>query len=269
MTLSKQEFLDGDAGSTLLVYFSGVLGFSSDHQHFMLARQFCPSLSGLIYVQRLLFLEYALPLFGYSVLERPPRPLTGQLEHFKAVCNQYITAGSPSALAELFSLRSFGYKISKMDVPPCFLEWSDDNQTVRCGLNLTLSMDAFRLLSDYFISQAEHLCADRMYGMGTNVILSALKDGMSNAAPGYSFVSHASNGLADGYAQLLLHACAQHGSISPLASKTIKRPPSHLLEHSSSTKQIMDSALLAPPVVSDNKFPPVKTMSGNRRNVSA
>lgn len=49
-TLSKQEFLDGDAGSTLLVYFSGILGFSSDFQYFMLARQFCPSLSGLIYV---------------------------------------------------------------------------------------------------------------------------------------------------------------------------------------------------------------------------
>jgi hypothetical protein len=84
MTLSKQEFLDGDAGSTLLVYFSGILGFSSDFQHFMLARQFCPSLSGLIYVQRLLFLEYALPLFGYRAAmpapDRPARALQGGVQ---------------------------------------------------------------------------------------------------------------------------------------------------------------------------------------------
>lgn len=41
---------------------------------------------------------------------------------------------------------------------------------------------------------------------------------MNNATPGYLFISRASNGLADGYGKLLLHVCAQHGSLSPLAS---------------------------------------------------
>jgi hypothetical protein len=88
----------------------------------MLTRQLCPSLSGLIYVQRLLFLEYALPLFGYGVLERASKSRTGQLEHFKSVCSQYITGGSPSALAELLGLRNFRYKVSKTEVPPCLLQ---------------------------------------------------------------------------------------------------------------------------------------------------
>jgi hypothetical protein len=56
-----------------------------------------------------------------------------------------------------------------------------------------------------------------MYGLESNASPSALRDEMRNAAPGYSFVSHSSNGLADGYGKLLLHACAQHGSLSPLA----------------------------------------------------
>ena len=50
ITLSKQEFLDGNGVSTLLIYFSSIFGFSSDYQHFLLAWQFCLSLSGLIYI---------------------------------------------------------------------------------------------------------------------------------------------------------------------------------------------------------------------------
>ncbi len=113
ITLSKQELNDGNACSTLLVYFSGIFGFSSENQHFRLAREFCPSLSGIIYIQRLPFLEYSLPLFGYSSITVLQRPRAQQLEHFKERCGHYIVAGSPSALAELFSLRSFGYKIGK------------------------------------------------------------------------------------------------------------------------------------------------------------
>ncbi|KAJ9412365.1 hypothetical protein QL093DRAFT_2570667 [Fusarium oxysporum] len=59
------NFIDGQPGSALLVYFSGLLGFSSDCRRFQLARKYCPNLSGLIWVQRLLFLEYALPLYSY------------------------------------------------------------------------------------------------------------------------------------------------------------------------------------------------------------
>lgn len=133
VTLSKQKFIDGEPGSTLLVYFSGIFGFSSDYRHFSLARQFCPSLSGIIYVQRLLFLECALPLFGYSSLGLRPRPRVDQLEHFKRECSRYTVAGSPSALAELFSLRSFGYKVGKTEAPTHMLRWSEDGNAVSCG----------------------------------------------------------------------------------------------------------------------------------------
>jgi hypothetical protein len=63
-----------------------------------------------------------------------------------------------------------------------------------------LFMDVFWLLPDYFILRAEQLCADLIYDLETNVVLSALKDGMSNTAPGYLFVSQPGNGLANGHA---------------------------------------------------------------------
>lgn len=155
ITLNKQEYADGDPGSTLLVYFSGIFGFSSDCRQFMLARQFCPSLSGIIYVQRLLSLEQSLPLIGYETLGLPQRPRLGQLEHFKKTCDRHIVAGSPSALAELFSLRNFGYKIAKTEAPTHLLRRSDDSHTLSCGPGFTVSMEEFRQLPEYFVSRAD------------------------------------------------------------------------------------------------------------------
>jgi hypothetical protein len=68
LSLTTESFVDGQPGSALLVYFSGILGFSSDCRRFQLAREYCPNLSGLIWVQRLLFLEYALPLHSYPTI---------------------------------------------------------------------------------------------------------------------------------------------------------------------------------------------------------
>jgi hypothetical protein len=69
LSLTMESFVDGQPDSALLVYFSGILDFSSDCRRFQLAREYCPNLSGLIWVQRLLFLEYALPLHSYPTQE--------------------------------------------------------------------------------------------------------------------------------------------------------------------------------------------------------
>lgn len=65
MAFSTEEVVDGRPASTLLVFFSGVLGFSADSTSFLPARSYISNLAALIYVQRLLFLEYALPARGY------------------------------------------------------------------------------------------------------------------------------------------------------------------------------------------------------------
>jgi hypothetical protein len=74
-----QEFTDGNPQSSVLVYFSGVLGISSSGAHFLSAKLFTPYLSALIYIQRLLFLEYALPYREYPHLKWPSRPSINHL----------------------------------------------------------------------------------------------------------------------------------------------------------------------------------------------
>ena len=60
-----QPFVNGQPSSTLLIYFSGTLGFARESNGYLLAKHYTPVLSGLLYIQRLLFLEYALPLQAY------------------------------------------------------------------------------------------------------------------------------------------------------------------------------------------------------------
>ncbi|EXM12652.1 hypothetical protein FOTG_18858 [Fusarium oxysporum f. sp. vasinfectum 25433] len=133
LTLCTETFIAGQPGSTLLVYFSGILGFSNDRQHFLLARQYRPQLSGLIYMQRLLLLERALPLRPYHTIGIPQRPHTQQLERLNEIRADHMALGSQSPLAELVSLRNFGRAIARTEPPSILFYWSDDGETVSNG----------------------------------------------------------------------------------------------------------------------------------------
>ncbi|KAH6973332.1 hypothetical protein EDB80DRAFT_547797, partial [Ilyonectria destructans] len=108
LSISMEDFLDGRPEFTLLVYFSGILGFSPDCQGFLLARQYCSNLSGLIYHQRLLFLQHALPRYTHQAADTTWQLHTGQLQRLNKVRERYMIEGSQSPLAELYNLRNFG-----------------------------------------------------------------------------------------------------------------------------------------------------------------
>ncbi|EXL40817.1 hypothetical protein FOCG_16761 [Fusarium oxysporum f. sp. radicis-lycopersici 26381] len=151
LSLIMENFVDGQPSSTLLIYYSGTLGFSPNCRQFQLAREYCPNLSGLIWVQRLLFLEYALPLHSYPTIGIQQRPQFS-MERLNQVRQKYMVQGSMSPLAELHNLRNFGQKVAKTEPPPFLLRWSDDGRVVSYGSDFTLSMEEFRGLADHFIA---------------------------------------------------------------------------------------------------------------------
>lgn len=170
LDLCKEAFADGQPSSTLLIRFSGILGFSLDCRSFLLARQYCPFTSPLIYIQRLLFLEYALPLHPYTTLGIPRRPRTQQLEHLNHIREQYTVAGPQSPLAELVSLRNSARVIARNELPAFLLRWSENGDTVYWGEKHCLTMEDFPKLAAYFITQAEELCRTLMLGMRLDVV---------------------------------------------------------------------------------------------------
>lgn len=68
-------------------------------------------------------------------------------------------------------------------------------------------MDCFRRLPDYFITQSEELCSNLMLGLDPKFDLGNIKDDLTNAQLGYSFIEHPSNGLRKAYLDLIEEAC--------------------------------------------------------------
>ncbi|EMT69788.1 hypothetical protein FOC4_g10000252 [Fusarium odoratissimum] len=203
--LSTEPFLNGQPSSTLLIYFSGILGLSADCQRFRLARQYCTKLSAMIYVQRILFLEQALPLRGYQSIGIPQRQDARALECLDKIRAKYMVLGSQYPLAELISLRDFGRNVARNEPPSMLFHWSNDGETVSHA-SVQVTMNEFRKLPDYFITQAEALCDRLMFGIQPSIDLSGVKDNMSISTSGHSFIKYPENGLESAYLELLVRA---------------------------------------------------------------
>jgi hypothetical protein len=209
---SIEPFIDGQPSSSLLVFFSGILGFSADARTFLPAKQFTTCLSGLIYVQRLLFLEYALPYKAYTYLRIPRRSWFRQHKKLNSIRESYMIAGSPTPLEEWQNLRDFGRRIAQADTPAVFIRWSDDGQTLFHGDKFSLGMQGFQDLARHFLFKAEGLCKDLMFGLKPAIDLAKVKDDLSNVQSGFSFVQHPGNCIAKLYLELSRKACTNGGN---------------------------------------------------------
>jgi hypothetical protein len=95
-----EEFRDRQPSSSTLVYYSGVLRLQGTRETFRTAKLFTPILLQLIYIQRLLFLEYALPYEAYLRIGVEQQLSYGQLKRLNAVRLKYIAKGAMYPLAE-------------------------------------------------------------------------------------------------------------------------------------------------------------------------
>jgi hypothetical protein len=202
-----EEFIDGQSSSSLLVYFSGVLGVSSDGITFRRARDFTPFLSALIYQQRLLFLEWALPCRSYPYLGRSARPPRGHLTRLNKLRRRYMCLGCLAPTGEFISLHDYGRSLARADGPAFRVRWSEDGETVYYR-DSSLQMTQFRALGHRLLDLAETSCRRLMYDWAPVIDLNRIKDDLCNNQHGFSFVQHPANGLSDAYLQLLPRACA-------------------------------------------------------------
>ncbi|KAJ5142419.1 hypothetical protein N7526_003414 [Penicillium atrosanguineum] len=203
-----QTFTDGQPQSSVLVYFSGVLGISSNGGHFLAARLFTHHLSALIYIQRLLFLEYALPLREYSYLGWPCRPRSDHLTRLDKIRRQYMLPGSMTPLGEFQNLRLFGKRQALLDPPSVFVHWSPNGDTVFLE-NITITMEAFRALPGYFIRQAEELCSALLLNIRPHIDFNGTQDSLVDNRPDQSIIRNPANQLKDRYLLLAEQAASR------------------------------------------------------------
>ncbi|KAK1838000.1 hypothetical protein CCHR01_19380 [Colletotrichum chrysophilum] len=128
--LVTEDFKDGQSKSTLLVYFGGVLGLTSDGSGFQRPGNYTVSLSAFIYCARLVVVEVLLPRTSYDYVSYLARPRSGQLDILNRVRRETICLGSQAPIGEFLSLRAYGRALATADGPSFRFDWSDDGQTI-------------------------------------------------------------------------------------------------------------------------------------------
>lgn len=205
--LTTEEYEDGKPSSTLLVYFSAIMGISTDGSTFARPRRYTPKLSALIYCIRLIVLESTLPRFAHSFIGWEARPRYGQIDLLNRVRAQKMCLGSQAPMGELISLRSYGRSLSRSDGPSFRVLWSEDGQQVSWGESHQLSIADFKQISQDVLQSAAVICDRLMYNWRPNFDLKRVRDKLSNSTQAYSFVSDPANRLSDAYLDLSRRAC--------------------------------------------------------------
>lgn len=207
--LAMEDFDDGQASATLLVYFSAVCGLSGENgAEFARPASYTTHLSGLIYCTRLILLEGTLPRVAHEYIQHPARPRRGQLEVLRQVRQDKMCDGTLLPLGEFLSLVAYGISLSRADGPAFLFEWSEDGKEISWDGKHHLTMDGFRDLLATAAEQVAQQCKYMLFGwQPPRPHFRELRDRLSDKTAGYSFVTDPANGLSDAYLQLVKRAC--------------------------------------------------------------
>ncbi|KAF1354301.1 hypothetical protein EJ07DRAFT_86624, partial [Lizonia empirigonia] len=125
---------DGAAEGKAIVHFSGVLGIHPYELAFRTAYDYTPYLSALIWVGRLIILEYALPLRAYDTLTIPWPAPARYPDQGRRLCTEirpkYLQRGSFSPMGYLIERLQHGRGIAKREGARTNISWSLDSQTL-------------------------------------------------------------------------------------------------------------------------------------------
>jgi hypothetical protein len=205
----------------MLVYFSAVCGLTlPTGANFLRPAQFTSILSSLIYCTRLLIMESVLPRFSHDYISLSERPRYGQLDILNNVRKKKMCDGTLSPLGEFISLAAYGQSLRRSEGPTIQFEWSDDGEEISWDGCFRVTMDGFRTLAHSAIQAATRQCERLMYDwVPPTRDLRTLRDRLSTATAGYSFVSDPANGISNAYLELLTKACLSPVNLLTLIGK--------------------------------------------------
>ena len=193
---------DGNLEVTAIAHFSGILGLHPVEHAFRRAYEYTPFLSALIWVGRLVLLEYALPLRPYNHL---PVRWPGRQEYSdlgSRLCGQirpkYLQRGSLSPIGYLIERLQHGRAIAKREGPRTNISWSADGQTLSIDQS-TITIPQFRLVVHNAVTRAQQQLEDLLFGWWPDIDLHNIQDDLSNRCPGYCFVTDPTNHLQSSF----------------------------------------------------------------------
>lgn len=211
---------DGVMDSSTIVHFTAVLGIHRSSLVYRDAYNFTPDLAALIWVGRLLFLEYSLPFYSYETLMCPwPARHTypSQPNRLEAIRKKYMVRECYSPLRELIELKALGKSIVRREGPRGTLTWAPDGRSFTLGKNKTIRLSEFCTIFRASVQKFQDHVAEMMLGWAPTIDLSAIHDDLTCQLPGWSFLNMPENQLLGAYKKMSRRAWTSVFRGKPLA----------------------------------------------------
>jgi len=195
-----QYFPEGDDLHSPLMHFADVMGISNRTGRFNEAYNYTSYIAGLMWVIRLLMMEYALPSRAYITLNWPSHEVyENKGERLKQFHRDHLVHGSFSPMHRLISILAFGKETIKAVGRPSLLMWDSDYQGVKVK-EVHLRLDAFKQFVQDGIKSTERLFQEQLFfGMNLPMVdLGKIDDVMDFIKPGYSFMKESEAKLPNG-----------------------------------------------------------------------
>jgi hypothetical protein len=190
--------IDGDPGDKAVVHFSGVLGIHPYKLTLRTAYDYTPYLSALIWVGRLVTLEYALPSRAYNSWKPPLQPRSTYPDQrsrlLREIWPRYLQRGTFAPLGYFIERLQHGRAIAKREGGRTNISWSPDGETLEINgsqITLVLLRSTVHSLLDRINREAREL----MFHWWPDVDLHGIKDELTSYRSGYSFLAEPDNNL--------------------------------------------------------------------------
>ena len=196
-----QHFPFGDDLRSPLTHFTDVMAISNRHHRFLEPYNYTSYVAGLIWMCRLLIMEYALPSREYATIGWHSHEVyQDKCERLKPIHDDFLTEGSFGPVNRLIRLLCQGKEMVRAVGRPGLLLWDPDYQAVRVK-EVYLRLDAFKQFVIDGIKSTERILREELFfGMDLpEMDLKMIIDVMGKTDPFYSFMEGSAEKLRDGH----------------------------------------------------------------------
>ncbi|KAH8656365.1 hypothetical protein BGZ61DRAFT_486596 [Ilyonectria robusta] len=196
----------GDMSSSVLIHYTAVMGIQRDSLVYNSAYNSTPKLAALMWIGRLLFLEYALPVYTYDTLAFPWPCRTSypsQPDRLDSIRRKYLLRGCYTPFGEMIELKAFTKSIMKREGIPGNLSWAPDGRSFTIGDDKKVQLSEFCETYHKVMAQVHEQVNEMMLGWDPSIDLSTIRDDLTCRTAGWSFLRKAENNLGSIWKTLL------------------------------------------------------------------
>ncbi|PNP60709.1 hypothetical protein FNYG_14562 [Fusarium nygamai] len=196
----------GDMSASTIIHYTAVLGIQGPSLTFHPAHASTSRLAALVWIDRLLFLEYAVPVYAYNTLYlawpcRTAYP--SQPDRISSIRGKYLLRGCYTPFGELIELKAFAKSIVKREGVPGNLTWAPDGRSFTIGDEKKVLLSEFCETHHKAVITVQEQVDEMLLGWKPDIDVSAIRDDLTCRKAGWSFIDKIENNLTDIWKTLL------------------------------------------------------------------